>query len=202
MNKYVIEFIGAFFLVLTIALSGNPIAIGFILTVLVYMGGYISGGHYNPAVTLAVMLTQKIKPNVAAVYMLVQILGGLAAAFISFIIKSAYFIPAAGAGATILQIVILEILFTFLLCSVVLHTAATEKTKGNNYFGLAIGMTVLAGAFAAGPISGGVFNPAVAIGPILLGGLNNLGAHLNGLLIYIFAPFLGAAFAALAYRIK
>jgi aquaporin Z len=201
MKKYIIEFIGAFFLVLTIALSGNPVAIGFVLTALVYMGGYISGGHYNPAVTLTVWLAKKTKPSIALLYMLWQILGGLSAALVYFLITNNRFVPALGVGATSSQALIVEILFTFLLCSVVLHTAATDHTKGNNYFGLAIGLTVMAGAFAGGPVSGGVFNPAVAVGPIMADSAK-IGANFNNLLIYLAGPFLGSMIAAVVYKMK
>lgn len=201
MKQYLIEFIGAFFLVLTIALSGNPIAIGFVLTVLVYMGGYISGAHYNPAVTLALVLTKNIKPAKSLGYILSQILGGLTAAFIYNFVSSKKFIPSIAETATPAQAVMLEILFTFLLCSVVLHTAATEKTKGNNYFGLAIGLTVMVGAFSAGPISGGVFNPAVAIGPMFFD-YQNLALNINNLVLYLAGPFIGSILAALIYKLK
>ena len=201
MKKYLIEFIGAFFLVLTIALTGNPIAIGFVLTVLVYMGGYISGAHYNPAVTLAMLLTGKIGQSEAIKYVIAQLLGGLAAAGIFYFIDGSNFVPAIAVDASWSSAFILEVLFTFLLAHVILNVAATERTKGNDYFGLAIGMTVLVGAFAAGPISGGVFNPAVAIGPMLVD-MGRIGAHLNDLIIYIIAQSLGAALAATVYKVK
>lgn len=201
MKNYIIEFIGAFFLIFTIAMTGNPIAIGFVLTALLYMGGYVSGAHYNPAVTLAVLLTKNIKPITAFMYMLAQALGGLAAAVVFEIIAGSKFIPAPGVNSDIIQIIILEVIFTFLLCFVVLHTAVSSKTKGNQYFGLAIGLTVMAGAYAAGPISGGVFNPAVAAGPILFDQAN-LTANLNNMLLYIICPFVGSAIAALVYKVK
>ncbi len=201
MKKYLIEFIGAFFLVLTIAITGDPIAIGFVLAALVYMGGYISGGHYNPAVTLAVLLTKNIKPKPAVVYMVAQLLGGLVAAIVFIFLKGIYFVPAVAQNVTPTQAMLVEALFTFLLCSVVLHVAVTEKTKGNSYFGLAIGLALMVGAFAGGPISGGVFNPAVAIGPILLDA-NQINANLTNLIIYLVGPFLGAAVAALVYKLK
>jgi aquaporin Z len=87
------------------------------------------------------------------------------------------------------------------LAHVVLNVAATDKTKGNDYFGLAIGMTVLVGAFAAGPISGGVFNPAVAVGPMLVD-YGHIGTHLSNLIIYIIAQVIGAALAAAVYKLK
>ena len=201
MKKYINEFIGTFFLVLTIALTGNPIAIGFVLTVLVYMGGYISGAHYNPAVTLAMLLVKKIDKGEAMKYIIAQLLGGFIAAGIFYLIHGSNFMPAIDVNASWSSAFLLEVLFTFLLASVVLNVAATDKTKGNDYFGLAIGMTVLVGAFAAGPISGGVFNPAVAVGPMLID-IGHIGTHLNNLIIYIIAQSLGAALAATVYKLK
>lgn len=201
MRSYIIEFIGTFFLVLTIAFSGNPLAIGMVLTALLYMGGYISGAHYNPAVTLAVMLNKNIKLQTSMLYMLFQVLGGLAAAVVFGLVSQNNFVPAPAPTTPVNTAILLEAIYTFLLCSVVLHVAVSDKTKGNNYFGLAIGLTVLAGAYSVGPISGGAFNPAVAIGPILYDSAN-LSQNLNNLLIYLIGPFLGSALAALVYKIK
>jgi len=201
MKAYLTEFIGTFFLVFTIAMTGDPVAIGFILVVLVYMGGYISGGHYNPAVTLAALLTKNIKTVPGVIYIFTQVVAGLVAATTFYYIEGVKFAPAASVDATITQVFLLELLFTFLLCSVVLNTAASEKTKGNSYFGLAIGLTVMVGAFVAGPISGGVFNPAVALGPILFDSAN-IGENMNNLIIYLTAPFLGSAFAALFFKMR
>lgn len=201
MKQYLIEFIGAFFLVLTIALTGNPLAIGAVLIALVYMGGYISGAHYNPAVTLAALFAKKIAQREALNYMAAQVLGGLAAAVIFTLVNGGKFVPSIGKDVVWSSALLLEILYTFLLASVVLNAAATEKTKGNSYFGLAIGLTVMAGAFAAGPISGGVFNPAVALGPMLFDA-NNLNANMNNLLLYLIGPFIGGALASFVYKLK
>jgi aquaporin Z len=197
MKNYIIEFIGTFFLVLTVALTGNPIAIGAVLMVMVYMGGYISGGHYNPAVTLAVFLSKKISAYAAVRYMASQIAGGFVAAFVYSLIKSSFFMPAPGAGVTNLSAYLIEILFTFALASVVLHTAVSKKVDGNDYFGLAIGSTVMVGAFAGGTISGAVFNPAVALGPMLFnfGSINT--AHL---ILYLVGPLIGGALASVFYK--
>ena len=199
MKKYITEFIGAFFLVLTIALSGNPIAIGFVLTALVYMGGYISGGYYNPAVTLAVLLIKKISPDDATKYMISQVAGGFVAAIAYSMIVGGNFVPSIGSNANTISAILVETLFTFLLASVVLHVGVTDKTKGNDYFGLAIGVTILAAATAGGPISGGVFNPAVAVGPMIFD-INHL--NVNNLFIYLLGPFLGGYLASVVYKLK
>lgn len=175
LKKYIVEFIGTFFLVFTIgatiafgsAGTLTPIAIGFILMVMVYAGGYISGGHYNPAVSLAAVVRGALPVIQWFPYALFQILGGITAAFLVNAI-------AGGKLETIGQyplsnVIIAEFLFTFALCYVVLHTATAPRTNGNSYYGLAIGGTVLAGAIAVGGICLAAFNPAVAISTIILG---------------------------------
>ena len=198
MRAYLTEFIGTFFLVLVIALSGNPLAIGAVLIALVYTGGYISGAHYNPAVTLALWQSKKVDTKKALRYMLCQLLGSLAAATVFFVISGNKFIPKPGANVNFATATLVEVLFTFALASAVLHTAATDKTKGNNYYGLAIGLTLAAGIFAGGPISGGVYNPAVGLGSILFD-FGNLNVNLNNLLIYLIGPFTGGLLASLVY---
>lgn len=199
MQRYLVEFIGTFFLVLIIALTGNPLAIGVGLTALVYMGGYISGANYNPAVTLALWINKKHTTKSALLYMGIQLLAATVAAAVYFPISSLRFIPQPGPGVNISSAIAIEILFTFLLASVVLHVAASDKTKGNDYFGLAIGFTVMAGAFAGGAISGAAFNPAVGIGPLLFD-INQIGTHTNNILLYLFAPLAGGALAGLLFK--
>ncbi len=199
MKSSIIEFIGTFFLVLVITLSGNPLAIGAILTAMIYMGGYISGAHYNPAVTLAVYLRGKIDRDLALRYIAFQILGGLAAAFVAFLITGTPIVPKPTADITFVSIILVEALFTFALASVVLHVATSQKTVHNQYFGLAIGLTVAAAAFAAGPLSGGVLNPAVAIGTTMVD-LGNIVSNFPNMIFYIVGSLLGAAIAASAYN--
>lgn len=199
MSKYLIEFLGTFFLVLTVALTGNPIAIGAVLIAMVYMGGYISGAHYNPAVTLAVFARGKIKVNEAAKYFVFQTLGALISAFVYFLITKKLFLPSPNPSYDTLAVFLTEFIFTFALASVVLHTATSEKTKGNQYYGLAIGLTLMFGAFAGGKISGGVYNPAVALGPMLFD-FNHLSTNLNNLLVYLVAPSAGGLLAGWVYK--
>lgn len=200
MSKYIIEFLGTFFLVLTVALTGNPVAIGAVLVAMVYMGGYISGAHYNPAVTLAILVRGKIKTDEAFKYFLFQTLGALSAAFIFYLMTKRFFVPSPNSSYDLLAVLITEFLFTFALAFVVLHAATSEKTKGNQYYGLAIGFTLMFGAFAGGNISGGVYNPAVALGPVLFD-FNNFSAHLPNLIIYLLGPFSGGLAAGMMYKL-
>jgi len=201
MNKYVTEAIGTFFLVFTIGCTvlGNgagalaPLAIGSALMVMVFAGGHISGGHYNPAVTLGVWLRGKCEAKDVAPYMVSQIIGSILAALAVKFLKS---------GATVttmslstLPALLAEFLFTFALVFVVLNTATAKGTAGNSFYGLAIGFTVMSGAFAVGNISGGAFNPAVAVGISVMG----LAAW-PSIWIYWLAEFLAGALAALLFR--
>jgi len=207
MRKTLTEFIGTFFLVLTIgltALSGTPfapLAIGAALMVMVYMGGHISGAHYNPAVTLALNLRGKLPTKHLLPYMLAQLAGALAAAMVTRAITGHTFAPAPAALASPLAALLVELLFTFALALVVLNVATSAKTGGNPFYGLAIGFTVLAGAFAGGPISGGAFNPAVGVGPTLVHALLG-GGTLAHLWLYLVGPAAGGILAALAFRIQ
>ena len=168
MKNYLTEFIGTFFLVLTIGLTviaGSPfapLAIGSALMVMVFMGGHISGAHYNPAVSLAVFLRGRMDSAMEMVYYwIAQILGAFVAAVIVYLCVSNTFAPAPGANASMLGVLLVEFLFTFALALVVLNSATAKGTEGNSFYGLAIGFTVMVGAFAGGDISGGAFNPAV-----------------------------------------
>lgn len=200
MNKYIIEFIGTFFLVLTIGLAANPIAIGAVLAALVYMGGYISGAHYNPAVTLGVWIQKKIKLADAGIYMLVQLVAAIAAAAVFQAIHGGKMVVAPGSKYSYGAALVAEIVFTFALVSVVLHSAVSKKTLGNSYYGIAIGFVLMAGAYSVGTISGGAFNPAVGLGPNIYN-LSYLTDHLSNISLYIVGPFLGAALASIVFSI-
>jgi aquaporin Z len=202
MNKNLTELIGTFFLVITIGLTGNPLAIGSMLMVMVYMGGPISGAHYNPAITLAALMRKKITMNGAVQYWLFQFIGAFLAAFVIYMTYHISMKPPAPAVGFNYQLkpLIMEIIFTFALASVVMNVAMSKKSAGNNYFGLAIGFTVMASAYAAGSISGAAFNPAVALGPMVMDAFTG-GSAIGNLWIYIVGPFAGAAIAALLYPV-
>lgn len=199
MKKYVMEFIGTLFLVLAVGLTGDPIAIGVTLAVMVYMGGHISGGYYNPAVTIAVWLRGKLEKSDVPFYFLAQILGAFAAAIIiAFVSKP--FIPEPAVSITFWQALLIEILFTFALASVILTVATAKKLKGNYIYGLAIGFTLMAGAYVGGPISGGVYNPAVALGPIILSFITGSTYPTKLILLYILGPSIGGFLAAIVFK--
>jgi len=202
MNKYLVEFVGTFFLVFTVGCtvvgSGAgalaPLAIGSALMVMVFAGGHVSGGHYNPAVTLGVWLRGKCEAKDVGPYMISQIVGSvLAALAVKYLKMGAAVTPM---SLNTLPALLAEFLFTFALVFVVLNTATAKGTAGNSFYGLAIGFTVMSGAFAVGNISGGAFNPAVAVGISVMG----LAAWTN-IWVYWLAEFVAGAAAAFLFKL-
>lgn len=203
MKKYLVEAIGTFFLVFTIgsvviapgAGPLAPLAIGAALMVMIFAGGHVSGAHFNPVVSLAVWMRGKLPTGDLAPYWLAQLAAAAVAAW------AVHFFKAPGGPVAALAIgwkaaLLAEFLFTFALAWVVLNVATAKGTAGNSFYGLAIGMTVMTGAFAVGGVSGGAFNPAVAVG-ITLMGLQTWG----NFWIFLVGNFGGAAVAALTYRL-
>src|SRR6202008_4418249 len=166
-RKCIVEFVGTFFLVFVIGCVSSqphvllgPLAIGAALMVMIFAGGHISGGHYNPAVTLGVWMRGKCDTKDVVPYMAAQIIGAaIAAAVVKFLKAGAVVLPG---NPQVLPALLAEFLFTFALVYVVLNVATAKGTSGNSFYGLAIGMTVMVGAVSVGNISGGAFNPAVA----------------------------------------
>ena len=199
MKKYLVEFIGTFFLVFTVGAAVRsgaalaPVAIGSILMVMIFAGGHISGGHFNPAVTLAVWLRGKCEAKDVVPYWIAQLLAGFVAALIVIAIFEK---PEVGTALHPTKASLaVEFLFTFALAWVVLNAATAKGTSGNSFYGLAIGFTVLAGAVSVGGVSGGAFNPAVGLGVFVMG-LESL----HQLIVYFVADLLGGAVAALAFK--
>lgn len=202
MKKYLVEFIGTFFLVATIGFvvlkPGDagalaPLAIGAALMVMVFAGGHVSGAHYNPAVTLAVFIRGKCPASDVVPYWVAQALGAAAAACVVLFVKG---FPLVTAGSPdVARALLVEFLYTFALCYVVLNVATAKATSGNSFYGIAIAFTVIAGAYSVGSVSGGAFNPAVALGVTMMG----LSA-LSNIWIFLVANFAGALVAALAFK--
>lgn len=171
-RKLVVEFIGTFFLVFTVGMAViDPgagafagLAIGTVLAVMIFAGGHISGGHYNPAVTLGVLLRGKVTVPEAVGYWAVQAAAAVVAAVVVMIIKPAMPAEALNGPVDVLPALLAELTFTFALVYVVLNVATAKGTEGNSFYGFAIGFTVVAGAYAVGAVSGGAFNTAVVLG--------------------------------------
>lgn len=200
MNKYIAEFIGTFFLVLTIGCTVipgaagviPPLAIGAALMVMVYAGGHVSGGHFNPAVTLAIFVRSRGTAKGVVPYWIAQILAGVLAAMVAM-----FLVGKSGTPMVIKNVpaaFVAEFLFTFALAYVVLNSATAKASVGNSFYGLAIGMTVMVGAFSVGSISGGAFNPAVAVGAATMKLLS-----FADIWIHVAADVAGGAFAGAVF---
>ncbi len=198
----VVELIGTFFLVFTVGMTVidpgagalAPLAIGSALAVMVFAGGHISGAHYNPAVTLGVWFRGNIALPEAVAYWVAQVIGAILAALAVAYLKPAMPAQPLNDSLAVGPALLAEFLFTFALVYVVLNVATAKGTEGNSFYGLAIGFTVMVGAFAVGGISGGAFNPAVAIG----GSIMSIFAWGN-IWIYLVAELVAGAAAALVF---
>jgi aquaporin Z len=199
-RKLGVEFIGTFFLVFTVGMATRnapalaPLAIGAALMVMVFAGGHISGGHYNPAVSTAVFLRGKLTRTEYVPYVVTQLVAGAVAALVVIALGYDRATPMHTAGTG--SMLVAEFLFTFALAYVVLNVATARDTDGNSFYGLAIGFTVATGAFAVGSISGGAFNPAVALGASLMGIFS-----WSHIWIYFVSNLLGGAAAAGAFLV-
>lgn len=195
MKTYTVEFIGTFFLVMGAALYG-AIGASLSLMVMIYAGGHISGAHFNPAVTLAVMMRGKSTLKEAIAYWIAQFLAAIAAALVV-----TYIFNIEGTGNCVipedgtLKAIVAEVLGTFALAYVILNVATTTGTKGNSFYGLAIAGTVLAMALTVGVFSGGAFNPAVAVGLSI-----QKSFCWSQIWIYFVACFAGGALAAIVFN--
>ncbi|MEY2589387.1 MAG: aquaporin [Acidimicrobiaceae bacterium] len=200
-RKYVVEAIGAFFLVFAVAMSGltgsplTPLAAGATLMVMVYAGGHISGGHFNPAVTMTVLCRRRLGIGDAVGYWIAQLVAGVvAAAAARAIVNPATVNTLHPVGHAFTAVALVELIFTFGLCYVVLNVATSKDQPHNEFYGLAVGFTVAGGALAVGSISGGSFNPAVSLGAATAGLFS-----WSTLWIYIVVQFAAGALAALTF---
>jgi aquaporin Z len=198
-QKLAVEFIGMFVFVFAVGMateSANhvglaPIAIGSVLMVMVFAGGHVSGGHYNPAVSTAVLLRGRIKVHEWVAYLVTQF---AAAALAGLLVNGIGGKQTTAATASTGKMVVVELLFTFALAYVVLNVATAKGTEGNSFYGLAIGFIVVVGAISVGWVSGGAFNPAIALGATVFGAF-----PWSHIWIYLVADFAGAAVAAGAF---
>jgi aquaporin Z len=203
-NKIILEFTGTFFLTLTYALTGNPLAIGAVFAAMIYMSSGVNAGQCNPATTLVLLMLKKIIAREAGLVLLAQILGAAAASLAYHLLYGAtrVFFLSPDSRINILKPLFTEGLFTFALMLVILFTTVAKKAAGNSYYGLVIGLTLTGLMYAGANISGGVFNPAVGFMPVLMESLLGVcQCHpMQYAWIYLAGPFLGAIAAAVLFR--
>lgn len=202
MAKYAYELIGTFFFVFTVGatvIGHQPndgvipaLAIGAALMVMVYASGFKSGGHLNPAVTLGVFLRGRCDIKDVVPYMIAQIAGAILAGVAALYIKGG---GGTAADPDVPKWLLVEFLGTFMLVWTVLNTATAKGNANNSFYGLAIGFSVVVMAFAVGGISGGAFNPAIAIGAVVMGLIKPAAVW-----IHLVAAFAAGASAGLLFN--
>mmetsp|Transcript_7183 Transcript_7183/g.17486 ORF Transcript_7183/g.17486 Transcript_7183/m.17486 type:complete len:609 (-) Transcript_7183:200-2026(-) len=213
LSPYVIEFVGTMFIGLTISLSigslslWGPLAYGSVLLALCFVGGQVSGAHYNPAITLAMFMCRKIKWSKALGYVLCQLGGGVVAGVLTLGLEDAkgdnapY--PELGKGHGPLQAVVCELLFTLVVVKVMLDADERKIAEASRhalpeegtFFGLGVGMATIGGGISTGAISGAIFNPAVGTGLLAVHG------HFEHIWIYWAGPLIGASIASGIWRV-
>jgi aquaporin Z len=204
--KLVTELVGTFLFLSVIALSGAtgslaPLAIGSALMAMVYMGGHISGAHYNPAVSFGVFLRRKMGAIDMLAYWAAQLVGAVLAFAFGYLVSGHSPGIHPGPKVDVFQALAVEILFTAALVLVVLNVAMTKATQGNSFYGLAIGFTIAAATFVGGPISGGAYNPAVGLGATL-GSAIFTGGGWSDVWLYVAGPLIGAAIGAAIHALQ
>ncbi len=181
-------------------LMGIAVAFGFVVVAIVYSLGYISGAHINPAVTISMVISRRMKADVGLMYIISQITG---ATFAGYLLKllfpdalSSVFLGTCvlGSNVTVMQAIIMEAVITFLLVFVV-YATVIDKRATPALSGLAIGFVVLFGVMVGGTISGGSMNPARVFGPAIASG------HFENHSVWWIGPVIGGVFAGLCYDI-
>jgi glycerol uptake facilitator-like aquaporin len=201
MKNYLTELFGTFFLVLIIGINGNPLAIGFGLMVLIYLGFHSSGAHYNPIVTLAMLFRKEISLLDSINYIIFQILGAILAGSAVFFLTSVTMEVQPNLSATVYQILGYEILFTYLYVYAFLTVTSHPKLKNNTFYGLVLGATIMVGLFSSIQTSGGVFNPATSVGVTLSHLFIGDGVSKYYLWYYLVGPALGGLIATAHYSL-
>jgi aquaporin Z len=205
-GKLLTELVGTFLFFSVIALSGPvgalaPLAIGSGLAAMVYMGGHISGAHYNPAVSFGFFLRRKIGATDLVLYWIAQLIASALAFTFGYLISGRTPGIHPGPNVSTASALAVEIAFTVALMLVVLNVAATRATQGNSFYGLAIGLVIASAIFAGGPISGGAFNPAVGFGATLGEVLFKNGSW-SDLWLYVVGPLVGAGIGAGIHHVQ
>jgi len=183
-------------------LLGIALAHGLAIAVMVNSLGHISGGHFNPAITIGFWVSKKIGTGMTLLYWAAQLAGAGAASLLLTVILPRDLwrapglmlgVPALGTGIDNVHAMVLEAALTFLLVWVVFATTVDEKSSFRSTAGFSIGLTIAIGILVGGPLSGAAMNPARAFGPVLITGMwKDHGVHWVG-------PLFGGALAAATY---
>ena len=199
MHSYVMEAVGAFFLVLVFGFTGNALAIGLTLMALVYIGSRVSGAHFNPAVSLAFFLKKRLSGADFIGYLIAQLFGAFIAAAAIFFLSTSVFYVEPPATTNLYQQAFAEVIFTYIFVLVMLTLTITKSFRKNHLSGLAVGLTFGGMLMVATPVSGGILNPATSLGTagfdLVYGGNSIIHS-----LLYTLAPLTGGALAAFSFN--
>lgn len=198
MRAYITEALGAFFLVLAFGFTGDPLAIGLTLMALIYIGFPITGSHYNPAVSLAFFLKQKLSLPQFLGYVLSQLLGGILAAIVIFFLSSSAFYVEPPTDTNLYQQAFAEVFFTGIFVLIMMVFTLSRSQGKRNLIGLAAGLTFAGMLMITIPVSGGVLNPVISLGTAFMDFINGGNSYVHALL-YTLAPLCGGALAALGF---
>lgn len=206
MKKNIVEALWTFFLVMTIGLVVPQqlelagLVIGFVLMAMIYAWWHISGANFNPAVSFGLWINGKLSTSELISYIVSQLVGWILWALVAYslVAQATFIAPATSAAPR--QVIISEFLFTFALVWVVCNTAVNSNNWAKSFYGLAIWITVLVGAYSVGPISGGAFNPAVAFSHQLIQSIFTDSIGLQNIWMYLVWELLGSYAAVIAYK--
>lgn len=201
MKSLLMEFLGTFFLVFVFAASGNALAVAAVLTLMIYVGAQVSGAQYNPAVTFGMLVAGKITNSKAVGYMIIQFIAGILAVVAVSTLGGRSFVVSPGENVGILQAALAEFMFTFTLVLTVFMTMVDRKHTENPFYGVAVGLNILAGALSVGALSGGTFNPVIGVAPQLYRLFTGESIVVQSVAVYTIAPLFGGMLAALAYGV-
>lgn len=200
MRKYVMEAIGTFFLSIAMGLTGNALAIGLMLAVMIYTGMHISGAHFNPAISFAYFIRRKITFNTFSGYLISQTLGAFAAGGVILFLANDVFYVEPPVATDIYQQGVAELLLTMALVLAYLNVASSKVLASGKSYGLVIGLVLSGMIYLGDTVSGAIFNPAVSIGLSAVDFLAIQGSSFQFIPLYTLAPLAGASLAALLYQ--
>ncbi len=201
MKSLLMELIGTFFLVFVFMASGNAIAVAAVLMLMIYVGSHVSGAQYNPAVTFGLLVANKMTGYKAVAYIITQFIAGLFAVIVVSVLGGRSFVVSPAANIPLLQAALAEFIFTFSLVLTVFMTMVDRKQGENPFYGVAVGLNILAGALSVGALSGGAFNPVIGVVPQLYRLFTGESIMLQSVALYTIAPLFGGLVAALVYGV-
>ena len=200
MIPYFVEALGTFFLVLAVTMTSNPLAIGLMFMAMIYVTLHLSGGHFNPAITLAIWVRSGLGKRSLWGYWIAQLVGACVAIGFFMATTGQRFLPHPAYDTDLWKTFSIEYLATFVLCLVVLSLLLHEKMRNHEIYGLVVGLTLTGLLFIAAPVSSAVLNPAIALGAVICDATKTGNILIPLTSIYLTATLFAGASAAYIHR--